>query len=181
MTECARTLDMLGIPPCGHKAMERGIQIRVIASCQPDQKAAEPCYFVEGVTVEDNGTLLYSTDKQASETQTFCGTDFTKLVCCRGPDEPCPSEQALKNWTWEDAVSHKLWDRVYLVRGKNRDQPVWHYVLLSSKSEELKKRFFEDARSGSIDVAKWGYKIESGWGNDASEDLKEKVPIWMDV
>ena len=67
MTECAGTLDKLGIPPCGHKAMEKGIQIRMIASCQPNQKVAEPCYFVEGVTVEDDGTLSYSTDKQASD------------------------------------------------------------------------------------------------------------------
>ena len=181
MTECAKTLDMLGIPPCGHKAIEWGIQIRVFASCQPDQKAAEPCYSVEGVMVEDDGTLAFYANKQASETQKFCGTDFTKLVCFRGPNEPCASEQALKNWKWEDAVSHKLWNRVYLVQGKDRDQPVWHFVLLSSKSEELEEKFLEDISSGSIDVANWGYKIKSGWGKHPSEDLKEKVPTWMDV
>ena len=180
--ECARTLDNLGIPPCGHKAMEKGIQIRMLASCQPNQKAAEPCYFVEGVTVEDDGNLVF-TNKQASETQTFCGTDSTKLVCCRGPDEPCHSEEALRGLKWEDAVNHKLKNRVYFVQGKDRnqgDKNVWHLILLSSESEELMEKFYEKLKSGNIDVAKWGYNIESGY-DDPSEDLKKKVPKWMDV
>ena len=162
--------------------MERGIQIRMIASCQPDQKAAEPCYFLKGVTVEDDGNLVF-TNKQASETQTFCGTDSTKLVCYRGPGEPCSSEEALKNWTWEDAVNHKLRNRVYLLQGKDqnhRDKKVWHYVLLSSKSEELMEEFFKQLESGNIDVTKFGCKIVSGW-DEPSEDLKKKVSKWMDV
>ena len=118
--ECTKTLDSLGIPPCGHRAREQGILIKVFASCQPDQKAAEPCYSVEGVNVNNDGTLLYYTRKQASETQTFCATDFTKLVCCRGPDELCRSEGALKNWTWQDAVNGGLKSRLIFFRGKDR-------------------------------------------------------------
>ena len=52
--DCAKTLDSLGIPPCGHRAREQGILVKVLASCQPDQKAAEPCHSVEGVTVLDD-------------------------------------------------------------------------------------------------------------------------------
>ena len=182
MKECARTLDNLHIPPCGHKAMKKGIQIRMFASCQPNQKAAEPCYFVEGVAVEDDGNLVFP-KKQASDTQTFCGTDFTKLVCCRDPDEPCLSDEALKKWKWEDAVNGGLVGGVFLIQGMDRGRPVWHYVLLSKKSEELKVEFMEEFKSGAgnIDVTKWGYKIKSGWGEDPSEDVKEKVPTWMDV
>ena len=76
-------------------------------------------------------------------------------------------------------MSHKLWNRVYLVQGKDQDRPVWHFVLLSSKSEEFKEKFIKEVNS--IDVTKWGYKIESGWGKHPSEDLKEKVPKYVDV
>ena len=179
--ECAKTLDSLGIPPCGHRAREQGILIKVFASCQPDQKAAEPCYSVEGVTEADHGTLFYYTSGQASETQTFCGTDFTKLVCGRGPDEWCRSEKALKNWTWQDAVDGGLWSRVHIVRGTDRGRPAWHIVLLSNKSEAYQEQFLEAVKSGTIDVAEWGNRIESGWGEDPPQDLREKLTSWMSV
>ena len=153
--------------------------MKVLASCQPDQKAAEPCYSVEGVTVCDDGTLTFYTTGQASETQTLCSTDFTKLVCGRGPDEPCCSEAALKNWTWQDAVNGELKSKVFIVRGKDRGRPAWHFVLLSNKSEAYEEQFSEAVNSGHIDVAEWGYSIESGWGEDPPQDLREKLIQWM--
>ena len=60
MRDCAKALDRLGIPPCGHLAREQGTLVKVFASCQPDQKAAEPCYSVESVTVADDGTQITS-------------------------------------------------------------------------------------------------------------------------
>ena len=175
--ECAKTLDSLGIPPCGHRAREQGILIKVFASCQPDQKAAEPCYSVEGVTVREDGTLGFQLHEQASETQNFCGTDFAKLVCCRGPDRLCHSEEALKNWTWQDGVNGGLWSRVHIVRDTDRGQPAWHYVLLSNKREAYKKQFSKQVKSGHVDVAKWGYVIESGWGKDPPRDIKDKINV----
>ena len=175
--ECAKTLDSLEIPPCGHRAREQGILIKVFASCQPDQKAAEPCYSVEGVAVKDNGTLTFW-DKQLSQQKSLsCNT--TVLACCRGPDEFCRSEEALKNWTWQDSVNDGLTSRLFLVQGKERGQPVWHYVLLSNKSETYKKQFLEQFKSGYVDVAEWGYIIKSGWGKDPPEDLREKLSTWM--
>ena len=181
MRECEKALDSLGIAPCGHMARERGIVIKVYASCQPDQKAAEPCYSVEGVTVDEDGTLKYDIRKQASETQTFHGVNFTKLVCCRGPEESCRSEEALKNWKWQEAVSGGLRSRLFIVQGKDQGRPAWHYVLLSKESEAYKKKFLERAKSGHINVAEWGYIIKSQWGNDPPEDLQEKLSKLMVV
>ena len=181
VTDCAKTLDGLGIPPCGHQARENGILIKVFASCQPDQKATEPCYSVEGVKLANDGTLLFY-NKRASETQSFCATDFTSLVCVRGPDESCRSAEALKNWTWQDAVGGILMSRVFKVRGNDRGRrQAWHLVLLSSKSEEYKEQFLEKLKSGTINAANWGYIIESGWGEDAPQSITDKVRYWMDV
>ena len=171
--ECAKKLDDLGIPPCGHRAREEEILIKVYASCQPYQKAAEPCFSVKGMVVDDNGTLWFSTKKLASVTQAFCGTDFTKLVCCRGPGESCRSEEVLKNWTWQDAMNGGLKSRLQIVRDKDSSGPMWHYVLLSCKDEAYKDK------SGCRDDD-MGY-IESGRGEGPPKDLKRKINKWMSV
>ena len=172
-------MDGLGIPPCGHQARENGILIKVLASCQPDQKATEPRHSVEGVELSDDGSLFYN--KRGSETQLSCGTDFTRLVCLRGPDESCRSAESLKNWTWQDAVDGGLMSRVFKVRANDRGRQVWYLVLLSSKSEEYKEQYLEKLKSGTIDVASWGYIIESGWGEDPPQSHTDKVRYWMGV
>ena len=153
----------------------------MFASCQPDQKATEPCYSVEGVKLANDGTLHFFSGKSVNETQSFCGTDFTKLVCLRGPDESCRSAEALKNWTWQDAVGGVLTSRVFKVRGKDRGRQAWRLVLLSSKSEEYKEQFLEKLKSGPINAANWGYIIDSGWGEDPPQSIKDKVNCWMHV
>ena len=167
-------------PPCRHRAREQGILIKVYASCEPDQKAAEPCYSVGGVRVEGNSTLTFLA-KTLSAHQTPSLSDATRLACCRDPDESCRSEEALKNWTWRDAVNHGLKNRVYFVRGKQQGQPSWHYVLLSDKSEAYKEQFLKQVKSGNIDVAEWRYSIESGWEENPPEDLREKLSYWTSV
>ena len=175
--DCAKTLDSLGIPPCGHRAREQGVLIKVVASCKSDQKAAEPCYSVESQVFNEDRTWSYYFLKKVNDTQQFCYTDFTRLVCCRGPDESCRSE-ALKNWTWEEAIDGKLKSRIHKVRGKDHGRPAWYIVLLSNKSEEYKERFLEQVKSGTVDVAKWGYVIQSGWGEDPPDSVREKISTW---
>ncbi len=57
---------------------------------------------------------------------------------------------------------------VYLVRGKDRNRPAWHYVLVK---ERLVEKFKETVASGTIDVADWGEVLESGWGEDPHPDI----------
>ena len=151
------------------------------ASCQANQKATEACYSVEASEVTDDGILLSYIMKKASETQSFCGTDFTNLVCLRGPDESCLSAEALKNWTWQDAVGGGLKSRVRTVHGKDRGRQAWHLVLLSNKSEEYKEQFQEKVKSDTIDVANWGYIIKSGLGGDPPQNIRDKVSSWMSI
>ena len=176
--DCAKTLDSLGIPPCGHRAREQGILVKVFASCQPDQKAAELCYSMEGVTVKDDGTQkLWSGKKLSQQTSTYC--DGTKLTCCRGPDESCCSDEALKNWTWQKALNGRLRNSVLLVRLSNQGRPTWHYLLLSDKSEEYEKRFRERVESGNINLTEWGYVIASGEGREIPQEIRDKILQWM--
>ena len=75
-----------------------------------------------------------------------------------------------------------LKSRVFKVRGNDRGRQAWRVVLLSSKSEEYKEQFLEKLKSSTVDaVPNWGYVIESGWGEDPPQSIKDKVSIWMYV
>ena len=148
---CAETLDdKLGIPPCGHKARERGVLIKVCASSQHNEKAAEPCFSTDVMYVDNDGILrLKGFRFMITEHQTTIFADFTKLVCCRDPGSPCPAEDAFKNWKWDDHVSGEMRRNIKLVRGKDRGRPCWHYVLLSSGDEDHVQRFWDEVKTGT--------------------------------
>ncbi|XP_013402487.1 ankyrin-1 [Lingula anatina] len=61
---------------------------------------------------------------------------------------------------------------VYLVRGKDRGRPAWHYVLVKRK---LLADFLIKTKGGSIDVADYGEVLYSGWGKDPPDDIVKKI------
>jgi len=121
--DCAKTLDKLGIPPCGHRARERGILIKVFTSCQPDQKAAEPCFSMKEMTVSDDGTIANQMTQQ-----TITWFDGSQLVCCRGPDSPCP-KNTFKHLKCEGDIGGRL--PVRLVKRKEGDAYKWYFIMLN--------------------------------------------------
>ncbi|ACT69300.1 hypothetical protein ACJZTR_01410 [Neorickettsia risticii] len=71
-----------------------------------------------------------------------------------------------------ESVRKKRSDCVYLVRGKDKNRPAWHYVLVDKVKKEM---FLAAAKSGSIDVKDYGEILYSGWGEDPPEDIKKKI------
>ena len=177
---CTETLDnKLGIPPCGHKARERGVLIKVCASCRGNEKATELCFSTDGMYVDANtGWPMIRTNERH---QTTMFADFTQLVCCRDPGSPCPAEDAFKNWKWNDAVSGEMCRNISLVTGKDRGRPAWHYVLLSNGEKDRVQGFKAQVRTGTVDVADSGYVIVSGWGKDPPDNIRDKVYNWTRV
>lgn len=62
--------------------------------------------------------------------------------------------------------------RIYLVRGKDRGKPAWHYVLVEKLLFGL---FLKRTRGGSLDVKDFGKVLESGWGVDPPVGTIEKI------
>jgi len=179
---CAETLDnKLGILPCGHKARERGVLIKVSASSKNNEKAAEPFFSTDGIHVDNYHHTMIFKQNEPTEDQTIMCADFTKLVCCRDQDSCCPAEDAFKNWKWDDAVSGEMRRNIYSVRRKDKGRPCWHYVLLSSGDEDHVQGFWDEVKTGTIDVADWGYVIVSGWGEDPPNNIMDKVDNWTFV
>ena len=148
----------------------------VTASCRPDQTAVEPCFSMEGIKMADDGVPVCRLNKRVNDTVTFYSGDFTRLTCCRGPDKPCNSEKALKNYTWELAIDGGLRSGLMIVRGRKRGEPRWWFLLLSDPSDAYKEQF---RASKNIDLRDWGYIIESGHGKEQPQHVKERISMWM--
>ncbi|XP_023933241.1 serine/threonine-protein phosphatase 6 regulatory ankyrin repeat subunit B [Lingula anatina] len=73
--------------------------------------------------------------------------------------------------------------RVYLVRGKDKNKPAWHYVLVKRR---LHSTFLLKTQGASLDVSKYGRVLVSGRGEGPPEDIKTKIneehsTIWEDA
>jgi len=175
--DCAKTLDRLGIPPCGHRAREQGILVKVFASCQPDQKAAEPCYSVEGVTVSDTGTLI-TTAHQLTQ-QRSARFSSSRLVCCRAPDSPCP-RNTFQHLKWEDGLDRKF--NIPQIKRKEGGRRKWYYIMLHRAGDEYAAAFrAQFKRDPALQLSDWGYVLESGQGTDIPQEIQEKVEIWTSL
>ena len=177
MRECAKTLDRLGIPPCGHQAREQEILVKVFASCQPGQKAAEPCYSVEAVTVQGDGTQVI--DAKQLKKQRSAWFVSTKLVCCRAPDSPC-ARSTFQHLNWEDGVDRKF--NIQQIKRKEGGADRWYYIMLHRAGDEYAAAFrAQFKRDPALQLSDWGYVLESGQGTDIPQEIQKKVREWTKV
>ena len=174
--ECAKTLDSLSIHPCGHRARENTL-VKVFASCQPDELAAEPCYSTEAVTVRDDGTVAYIAGKLTQQRSTWF--DSTKLVCCRDPNSPCP-QTTFQHLKWEDAVDKSM--SIQEIKRKEKGRDMWYYIMLHRAGEDYKDVFRSQLdKDPTLQLSDWGYILESGEGENIPEEIKDKVSRWTTV
>ena len=166
----AAALDSMGIPPCGHNTRECGILIKVWVASAPDQQAKELHGVRHRVSLTQDGYLASygwplnggSICSHLHTTSTRCPSKLSN--CCNLPD-------LCANFGWMGCVRSKP-SLVYLVRGKDRGKPAWHYVLVD---EGKVNAFKETVASGTVDVAVYGKVIESGWGRDPPDDVKNAI------
>ena len=91
-------LDEQGVQPCGHKAREKGMNIKVYASCKSNEIPTEYCYSVSGITNKNTGNMTFKISKQLLETQKTASIDSSHLNCdSETIDEPCTLSHDL---TW---------------------------------------------------------------------------------
>ena len=77
MRACIEFLDEQEVQPCGHKAREKGILVKVYASCLPSQIPTQYRYTVNAI----DDDLTYYTSKHLSDTQHTYGYNFTVIRC----------------------------------------------------------------------------------------------------
>ncbi len=177
---CAKILDDEKIPPCGHKTNDKSLQVRIHCSTDPFQEAQELCYSSKGVEVRKDGDFSFL-DTSLTPLQNTCYGDFTKLVCCRGPDDSCRMDEDINDWTWIDIVTGKLRKSIYIIKGHIKDQKCWHIILLFNRGEEFVKQYEVQAKSDSIKTSDWGYILDSAIGEVPPKEIIKKVTQWTFV
>ncbi len=168
--QCAHYLDQEGVRPCAHSTVEKGIMLKIYSSCRPGDAATSLSFSVRGMINEKNrGDLGYFLNLELSETQHTFGCNFTAIRCGRTPQEECLFRSP--SYTWQKVLAG---NRIHLVRGKDRGQPAWHYVVLVD-DEERRKEFLGMIQSGTVDVAKYGEVLKSGWGKDPPNEVVDEI------
>ena len=80
LDQCKRFLYSHGVPVCGDLARERGILLKVYASCERGQNAVDLRYTTKGISFKDGRMDVY-TEKKLGPQQNAVGADFTSTSC----------------------------------------------------------------------------------------------------
>ncbi len=87
---CEEYLNNRDVRPCGHSARKNEIQVKIYASCQPDQIGSSLIYFARGCENDKNtGAQIVRNGREISPGQITCGIDFTRIICGKSWDEEC--------------------------------------------------------------------------------------------
>ena len=93
-------LDEQGVQPCGHKAREKGMIIKVFASCKSKEIPTEYSYLVSGMLNDiSTGEMEFWISKQLLKSQTIDSFNSSFLQCkSETIYEPCTLPPGL---TWK--------------------------------------------------------------------------------
>lgn len=174
--ECMAFLDQQGVGPCGHKAREKGILIKVYTSCLSHQIPRQLAYSVYGCGNDKNtgemGFLKMSdavrlTTKVTDAQHVRCW-DFTVVSCGQKSiaDDCLCLPQA--NWqTW------RAKNRLYKVNGFNKDRKVWHIVLVVDDNTNLifvEKTQGENSGTLTTNTQDYGTVLKKGLGDGPTDE-----------
>ena len=182
VVDCAKCLDEMGIGACGHQAIEHGILLKVVTSCQPNQKATLGSFVAQELYFNDETRMIhFSAYKKLSDTQMAYVMDFTMITCLQleGPTGLCqfPDIPAKCSWKWTDIIALELEKRpdslIHLMHEKARESPAWYYILAE---RERKEECLKALKTENVDeVTKFGVIIKSGWGEDPPDDIRKAI------
>ena len=171
INDCAKRLDEMNVPSCGHHTREHGLLFQIFTSCQPNEEATALCFINEAIEYsEEDKAVIIQKDKTLTSGQKVMRTDFRFIRCGKPANESCEADS---DCTWNDHLHIKP-HLVHLDHLENSGSPAWRYVLVD---EEKLDDFKAKLATGTIDVADYGRVLESGWGKDPPEDIQRKIDL----
>ncbi len=175
--EAMSFLDEHRVGPCGHTAKEKGILVKVFASCLANEVPAELAYSTRCAQNDKNtGTIFYTINlrgEKIANGQYTSGVDFTRVRCKSKIDEPCTMTPGS---TWRQWSTEQ---RVTTVTGIDKGRQAWHYLLLVDDEETIRE--FKDRTGGenagknTIDNSNYGQILKSGWGQEPPKEAEKWI------
>ena len=100
--DCAKALDVLRIPPCGHHTRENGLSLSIWTSCGANEESEALCFIKEAnIFDETNKGVFTFSNLELSSKQTTKWGDFRKIRCNKGSKEKCEIDTT---FTWEEHI-----------------------------------------------------------------------------
>ena len=103
--DCMEFLDEQGVQPCGHKAREKGMIIKVFTSSQSTEIPTEYCFCASGLSNDkDRRMLMFHSIRRQLKTQKMDYVDSSKLRCGSATIyEPCTMS---RDYIWKKSNSN---------------------------------------------------------------------------
>ena len=174
-------LDQQGVGPCGHSARDKGILIKVYASCLSHQVPRKLVHSVYGSKNDKNtGDMCFNKcmasimNAKVAEDQHVRSIDSTRVMCGqKSIDDEC---QCLPGATWQRWSTN---NRIYTIRGNDGGRKAWHMVLAVDDDATIlqfvEKTQGENKGKFRINVTDYGVVLKSGWGEGPSEEEKQSA------
>ncbi len=172
--QCMELMDGEGISPCGHSAREKGILIKVLASCQPTEIPKKLSFSVYSTKNEKNSGLLsfptHYKGAQIPDKQRPSGIDFTYITCKRSIDSPCALSKGYSWRKWQEALRMQLFSTV------ENGKPMWYYLLLTEEEDKVRE-FKEKTEAGkcSVKLSEYGHVLMKGIGERPNNEARDYI------
>ena len=164
--QCMTFLDEQGVGPCGHSARDKGILIKVFASCLSHQVPRQLAFSVHGcLNSKNTEVLLFYLPKQIAPTQHVYNMDATRVKCGQDSIQGKCLQLPQENW--------QTWNRIRTVRGTDRGKKAWHIILTNDDETAVYLR--NKIQSGDVDVADFGQVLKSGWGEGPTDEERASI------
>ena len=186
--ECMTFLDQQGVGPCGHKARDKGILLKVFTSCLSHQIPRQLAHSVYGCKNDKNtGGMSFSKlhdcikpNAEVADSQHVRGSDFTVVKCGqKSIDEECLCLPQADWHTWSAS------NRTYITRGTDKGRKVWHLILAVDDDNTIlqfvEKTQGESRGTSNIDVQDYGIVLKSGWGEGPTDEERKSALKKYDV
>ena len=168
--DCAKQLDNLKIPSCGHHTRSRNILLNVWTSCDMDQEATALCYVTEAINNDERKKVVTDFHTVLSSGQKTRLGDFRQLNCGNADDQKCGLDD-ISTITWKDRMFHKP-ELVKLVKK-------WYYVLIDEdKLEDFKA---EAGGTQMFKVTSYGKILYQGFGEKPPEEVNHQLALDLNL
>ena len=172
VNQCYEFLDEQGVGPCGHCAIEKGVLLKVITSCTPNQRASTLAFSLRGMYLDKNmGRIKSQKDYyKVGEHQNLIGRDFTTMLCGKKVDEACAVDVAT---TWKN---RRAAERLRLLHGEDCGKSTWCYFMLVDDEDTIAA--YKEAlnqQDDGINVENYGQILESGYGEEPPNEVTDRI------
>ena len=167
VTECEKFLDGHGVYACGHKARDKGMLIKVYASCLPTQIPTQYQLIVHGGgNDKTTGDKYTESSKYLLDTQHTFSVNSSRIWCSGTTiDDPCTLKPG---YTWQKL---RMFKRIHLIRSNDSSRPSWQYIELIDDEEIV-----HAVKSGRLQASYRTCKvIASGEGKEPPRTVKESI------